>query len=84
MLLLLNVRWCDANYLTINVKKTEEMVLDPLSVGDHTRLQIHGEKINQVSSYKYPGIYLDKHFSWGRHITRLCSCYSKGCIFCTD
>ena len=37
------------------------MMLDPRSVGDHTPVVIHKEKINQVSSYRYLGVHLDNH-----------------------
>ena len=66
------VRWCDENHLTINTKKTEEMVLDPKAIGDHTPLCIHGGTINQVSSYRYLGVHLDDCFSWQVHVDYLC------------
>ena len=56
-------QWCDENYLIIYIKKTEEMVFDPWSVGDHTPLSIHREELKQVKSYKYLGIHLDNLFS---------------------
>lgn len=67
------VQWCDKNYLTINTKKTEEMVFDPRSVGDHTPLSIHREEIKQVTSYRYLGIHLDNLLRWGDHVDHLCS-----------
>lgn len=67
------VRCCDDNHLTINIKKTEEMVLDPKAIGDHTPLCIHGETINQVSSYRYLGVHLNSCFSWQVHFDHLCA-----------
>ncbi len=35
------VEWCDLNNLILNTKKTEEMIFDPRSIGDHTPVFIH-------------------------------------------
>lgn len=66
------MKWCDIHYLTINLKKTQEMVLDPQPVGHQTPVSIHDEKINQVSSYRYLGFNLDNLFSWQSHVDYLC------------
>ncbi len=67
------VQWCDDHHLTINVKKTEEMLIDPKSVGDHSPLLIHDQSIKQVSSYRYLGVHLDCLFNWEVHVDTLCS-----------
>ena len=67
------VQWCDAHYLSLNVKKTKELVLDPRSVGDHSPVVIHDSPIEQVSSYRYLGVHLDDTFSWYVHVDNLCS-----------
>ena len=51
------VQWCAEHHLTVNTKKTEEMVFDPCQVGDHTPLLIDNVNIAQVDSYKYLGLY---------------------------
>ena len=48
------VDWCERNHLCLNTSKTKEMVIDfrrkPLS---HTLLNIQGEDIELVDSFKY-------------------------------
>ena len=39
------VEWCDEHHLQINVTKTQEIVVDPRSVGDHTEIPIHGREL---------------------------------------
>ena len=56
--------WCDQNYLMINTKKTEEVIMDPRSIGDHTVISIHNNAISQVSSYKYLGGCNPGHLHW--------------------
>ncbi len=67
------VEWCDLNNLILNTKKTEEMIFDPRSIGDHTPVFIHETSIKQVSSYKYLGIHMDDKLSWGIHVDAICS-----------
>ena len=67
------VRWCDEHHLQINVKKTQEIVVDPRSVGDHTPITVHGHDIKQVDSYKYLGVQIDCQMNWHSHVTCLCS-----------
>lgn len=47
--------WFDEN-LQISVRKTEEMVLDSRPLGDLSCLNIPGNDIRQVTSYKYLGV----------------------------
>ncbi|KAF7668159.1 hypothetical protein LDENG_00027400 [Lucifuga dentata] len=58
------VAWCDSNHLTVNIKKTEEIVFDPKALGDHSSVIIHDQPIAQVQSYKYLGVYIDSTFTW--------------------
>ena len=67
------VKWCDDNHLVLNVKKTQEMVFDPKSIGDHRPVVIHDSTISQVSSYKYLGIWIDNSLTWNTHVDSLCS-----------
>lgn len=66
------VEGCNEHHLRFNVKKTEEMVFDPPSIGDHSPISINGENIKQVS-YKYLGVYIDNMLSWQIHISNICS-----------
>ncbi len=42
------VQWCDKHFLSINTKKTVEMMFDPKSIGDHLPVVINGQNIVQV------------------------------------
>ena len=65
--------WCDQHHLRINVNKTQEIIVDPRSIGDHSMIAVHDHNIEQVSSYKYLGVQIDKDLSWHTHVTTLCS-----------
>ena len=67
------VNWCDDNHLVLNVKKTQEMVFDPKSIGDHRPVVIHDSTISQVPSYKYLGIWINNSLTWNTHVDSLCS-----------
>lgn len=58
------VQWCDEHFLILNVRKTEEMVFDPKSIGDHSPVVIHDQSIVQVSSYRYLGVHIDNKLTW--------------------
>ncbi len=67
------IHWCDAHHLSVNVKKTEEVVSDPKSIGNHDPVFIDNVPINQVTSYKCLGVYIDSSLSWQVHVDHLCS-----------
>lgn len=67
------VEWCDEHHLQINVGKTEEIVVDPKSIGDHTAISIHNQTIQQVVSYKYLGVQIDRDMSWHSHVQNVCA-----------
>jgi len=66
------VGWCDTNSSTLNEMKTVEMIFDPRSDVDHSPVIIHGNIIEQVSLYKYLGVYMDNSLCWSSHINTLC------------
>lgn len=39
------VGWCDNHYLQVYIKKTEEVIIDPRSVGDRSSVVVYGEAI---------------------------------------
>ena len=67
------IEWCDLHHLKINVNKTEEIIVDPRSIGDHSAINVHNHDIKQVPSYKYLGVQIDEDLSWHTHVTTLCS-----------
>lgn len=57
---------CD---LTVNVKKSEEIIFDPMSVRSQSRIY---SQCSQVSSYKYLVFYIDCSLTWHVHAESLC------------
>ncbi len=66
------IQWCDKKCLVLNLKKTQEMVLVPRSVSEHKPVIIKVTVIQQVTSYRYVGFYMDSVL-FGRHIDSLCT-----------
>lgn len=59
------VKWCDDNYLDLNVSKTKEMIIDFRRINtDHKASVIHGEDVQIVESYKYLGTVFDCHLKF--------------------
>lgn len=65
------VAWCDDHLLQINVKKTEEVIIDPRLVGDRSSVVVHGQDIKQVDSYKY--YHIDSELKWHSHVSSICT-----------
>ncbi|XP_059484957.1 uncharacterized protein LOC132202202 [Neocloeon triangulifer] len=68
--------WMNENHMTINVKKCQVMNFRfPNRTPDYKEIfpyQLMGEKIDNVSSLKYLGVYLSNDFSWDAHVQYLC------------
>ena len=69
--------WLTTNKLSLNIVKTEFMV-----VGSRQRIitlnneididQINGNMVNQVTSVKSLDVHLDNHLMWSEHTDKLC------------
>ena len=66
------VGWCQENFLTVNVAKTKELIvdfrihkdpLDPITIND--------QKVEIITSYKYLGMYIDNDLKWSVHANNL-------------
>ncbi len=63
--------WMKQNHLSLNVKKTKVMLL-----GSRLRLRnvpdvsvsLNGERVDNVSSFKYLGMMIDNHLCFDKHI----------------
>ena len=62
------IAWCDSNKLTINVKKTKSMFINPKKEVCNSNLQIHTENIDFVNSFEYLGIHIDHSLSMNNHV----------------
>ena len=77
-------RWFSANKLTLNVTKSQYMIVkrnnNKKSLPNFT-LKFNGKKMDRCSSYKYLGVHLDDKLNWKKHINYLCEKLSKMCGF---
>ena len=65
-------KWCQMNALTINVKKTKFMIFgtrSKIKKAKKLKLQVNGQPLQQVPSYKYLGVTLDSVLSYSHHIS---------------
>ena len=64
--------WLKANKLSLNVAKTEFMVISSRqklqSLNDKTNVNVEGDKINQTDHSKALGLNMDENLSWKEHI----------------
>ena len=59
------VRWCESNYLVLNAGKTKEMIIDFRRKEYHPKpVEIRGDAIKRVETYKYLGVTIDSRLSW--------------------
>ena len=56
-------KWCDANKITINIKKTNFMVIQPRRkvVNTEGSVELKGCTLNKVDTTPYVGIHIDKY-----------------------
>ena len=68
-------KWLVSNRLTLNATKTEFMLIGPRqrlsTLSDALELSIGNVPIEQVSSVKSLGIYIDENLTWHSHIDKL-------------
>ena len=66
-------RWCDCNFLNLNVKKTKEMVFD-FSKSPHVcpPVIINDEVVEVVNEYKYLGTIIDDKLTGETNVARIC------------
>ena len=63
------IKWCDANFLSVNVNKTKEVIFDFRSKKTSPpSLFIKGEEVEITDSYKYLGMTIDDKFTWNKHL----------------
>jgi hypothetical protein len=69
-------QWLLANRLSLNVAKTEFMIIGSrqrLLVHDneHIRIEIDGKTIKRVNKTKSLGLQIDEHLTWARHVENI-------------
>lgn len=64
------VKYCDDNYLVLNVKKTKEMIMDfrTKQKSVPVPIEIKNSNVERISQYKYLGVVFDDFLTWHPHI----------------
>ena len=71
--------WMASNQLTLNIKKSQFMlVTNKRNVGT-LKIKINDIPLVQCDSYKYLGIHFDSKLNWKTHIQHVCNKVSKAC-----
>ncbi|KAF7658000.1 hypothetical protein LDENG_00019320, partial [Lucifuga dentata] len=58
------VRWCSVNNLTLNMKKTKELIIDFRKCCTDPLLFINGDRVERVESFKFLGIHISVNLTW--------------------
>jgi hypothetical protein len=60
--------WCQDNNLSLNVIKTEEMIVDHRKKWTgHAPILIDGARVEQVESFKFLGVHITNKLTWSKH-----------------
>ena len=77
------VKWCDSNFLNLNVRKTKELIMDfRKDCTDHDTLIVQNENVEIVDSYKYLGVLIDHKLRFTQNCQYLYTkCIRRVCYF---
>ncbi len=71
-------RWYKCNKLTLNVKKSNVMLIHRRkSLNGHLDVTINNSKLQHIESTKYLGLIIDNKLQWQNHINSVCSTVTK-------
>ena len=77
-------KWLVSNRLTLNATKTEFMLIGSRqrlsTLSDTLERSIDNVPIEEVSSVKSLGIYIDENLTWHSHIDKLCKKIGHLCL----
>ena len=60
--------WCQENNLTLNVNKTNKMIVDfRKQQREHPPIHIEGTVVEKVESFKFLGVYITDKLKWSTH-----------------
>ena len=71
--------WMASNQLTLNVKKSQFMIVTNKRNIPSLNIKINSTPLVQCTSYKYLGIHFDNNLDWNQHIQHVCNKVSKAC-----
>jgi hypothetical protein len=71
-------RWCDANFMKINVGKTNTLlIVPPRKPTAILQLKVQSFVLQQVSVFKYLGVLIDDKLNWNSHYEEVCKKMSE-------
>lgn len=77
--------WLHQNQLMLNISKSKYIVFQPINKphGDDINIFFKNQRLEQVKSQKFLGVWFQENLSWNTHVDKLESELSKtvGCIF---
>ncbi|XP_072107244.1 testis development-related protein isoform X1 [Mobula birostris] len=64
------VEWCHSNNLTLNVRKTKELIVDfrKSKTREHLPILTEGSEAERVSSFKFLDVKISEDLTWSQHI----------------
>jgi len=65
--------WSHLNLMNINTKKTKEMLLGAIRNHPPPILELDGQSIERVNSYKLLGLHVTAQLKWNLHVNTICS-----------
>ena len=75
--------WLNVNKLSLNIAKTELMLIGSrqrlaTTIGHSLTVQIEGHEIDRVPHTKSLGLYIDQNLSWSKHVNETAKTVSSG------
>ena len=62
-------KWLKVNKLSLNIKKTHHMIFSRKKSNYQLDLRIDNQKIDETSTTKFLGVYIDNKLNWKTHIS---------------
>ena len=71
--------WCNVNKVTINLSKTNYMLIrgKRQAINVQGRIQVMGTDLHEVDVTTFIGVDIDKHLTWKNHIAKIKLCLRK-------
>lgn len=72
-------QWCDANKITVNIKKTNFMIIKPRRKSVHVAgsVKMKDHILKEVYVAPFVGIHFDRHLTWVDHVNSVCNILRK-------
>ena len=72
--------WFDSNKLTLNVNRTEIIMLSSINIlTPQNEVILRNEVVQRVNKAKFLGVIVDQHLNWKEHISITSQEISKSC-----